>query len=443
MKPNFRDKQVQVLLTNYLSPYEHFEEVMFALKGMGYDEGILLEWMEKDGYDQRARHDEKEKLTRYRSAQSRATAIDGAHVRGFSTLKQLYLEQGGDLLDLQIEASQLDDEDVEYISNDSSSSRIEREQKRAVVYKKQDVEPAKKLPDLFCQLPLDKQYQLYLKLLFRKGEQVFGTRDPRSGGQSVLVDTLLTDPVHKPNLININPCNGLNGNDNVTVFRHTLVECDDIEGLEMQYALLLHSGLPITCITDSAGKSLHAAIKVDAKDYEEYSERVNLIKEFCTGIGINYDSRCRDPSRYSRCAGAIRVLDKPVAWRSRQAYSEHPQHLIDVDSKGSDLNYVNLSPQETNLVYNLLIELKGLRLSEKKLKEQSLETRRTHVLLPRLPEGEEYRIDVAGPDFKDVPDLITQLKAHLYDASKDPTEDLKVTFSKAETIKLLEILETK
>jgi hypothetical protein len=333
MKPTFKDKMVQILLSCYISPYDHFEEVMFALKGMGYDEGILLDWMETDGYDQRPRHDEKEKLTRYRSAQSRATAIEGAHVRGFTTLKNIYLDQGGDLFKLQMEASELEDEDVEYISNDPTSGRVERKPRRVVPYKRQSILPVR-LPEQLPILTLDCQYQMYLQLLFRAGEQVFGTRDPRFGGNSVLVDTLLKDPVHKPIFININPCNGLNGNDNVTDFRHTLIECDDVPSLELQYAMLLNSRLPITCIVDSGAKSLHAAVKVEASNYEEYSERVNLIKEFCEGIGINYDSKCRDPSRYTRCAGTIRKLDKPVIWREREAYTEHPQSLIDTN-KGS------------------------------------------------------------------------------------------------------------
>ena len=130
MKPTERDKQVQVILT-VLSPVDHFEDVMFALKGLDYPEEMLLEWMETDNYDQRPNHNEKEKLTRFRSAQTRAEAEEsGYHARGFNTLRNLYIDAGLDKLQLQMDANAIADEDVEYISGDQTTTKKVRKVQR-------------------------------------------------------------------------------------------------------------------------------------------------------------------------------------------------------------------------------------------------------------------------------------------------------------------------
>jgi hypothetical protein len=64
--------------------------------------------------------------------------------------------------------------------------------------------------------------------------------------------------------------------EDVADYRSTLVEFDDIPKGQ-QYALYLRSGLPIRTITDSGGDSLHAIVAIDAKDAEQYKQRVAIV----------------------------------------------------------------------------------------------------------------------------------------------------------------------
>ena len=77
-------------------------------------------------------------------------------------------------------------------------------------------------------------------------------------------------------LIRINPMElGGNSDAEVTAFRHVLVEFDEDENgcvipKPLQYAILLASKLPIAVLIDGGGKSLHAWVRVDARDRAEY-----------------------------------------------------------------------------------------------------------------------------------------------------------------------------
>ena len=103
--------------------------------------------------------------------------------------------------------------------------------------------------------------------------------------------------------IRANPVDG-NGvkNDNVTAFRHVLVESDDMD-LDKQVEIYKRLELPITCLTLSAGKSVHALVKVDAQNAEEYRERVTRIFQACADQGLTIDRQNRNPSRLTRFAG--------------------------------------------------------------------------------------------------------------------------------------------
>lgn len=106
--------------------------------------------------------------------------------------------------------------------------------------------------------------------------------------------------------IRINPLDGNGARDkNVTAFRHALVECDEIS-LEMQYSLIRELELPVTALVSSGGKSLHAIVKVDAQDAQEYAQRVELLYEVCRKNGLAVDRQNRNPSRLSRLPGVTR-----------------------------------------------------------------------------------------------------------------------------------------
>ena len=106
--------------------------------------------------------------------------------------------------------------------------------------------------------------------------------------------------------IRFNPLDG-NGckNENVTEYRYALVESDHMD-LEKQNAILRELELPIACLVYSGKKSLHAIVRVDAADYNEYRKRVDYLYEVCQKNGIDVDTQNRNPSRLSRMPGVQR-----------------------------------------------------------------------------------------------------------------------------------------
>lgn len=106
--------------------------------------------------------------------------------------------------------------------------------------------------------------------------------------------------------IRFNPLDG-NGvrNENVSEFRYALVESDGME-IEKQNAILRELELPIACLVHSGGKSLHAIVRVEAADYQEYRKRVDYLYEVCQKNGIKVDTQNRNPSRLSRMPGVER-----------------------------------------------------------------------------------------------------------------------------------------
>ncbi|SDR82668.1 hypothetical protein SAMN05444162_0133 [Paenibacillaceae bacterium GAS479] len=106
--------------------------------------------------------------------------------------------------------------------------------------------------------------------------------------------------------IRFNPLNG-DGvkNENVTEYRYALVESDTME-VEKQNAIMRELELPIAVLVYSGGKSLHAIVRVDAANYDEYRKRVDYLYEVCKRNGLNIDKQNRNPSRLSRMPGVER-----------------------------------------------------------------------------------------------------------------------------------------
>jgi len=87
-------------------------------------------------------------------------------------------------------------------------------------------------------------------------------------------------------------------NTNVSRFLHTLIESDTLSK-EEQLAIYRRSNLPIVAAVDSGGDSIHAIVKVDAKNFEEYKARVETIHKFLGGKEAGFDAT-KDPVRFSR-----------------------------------------------------------------------------------------------------------------------------------------------
>lgn len=106
--------------------------------------------------------------------------------------------------------------------------------------------------------------------------------------------------------IRFNPLDGKGiKNENVTEFRYALVESDSM-ALEEQNAVIRELELPVAVLVYSGKKSLHAIVKIDAANYEEYCKKVDYLYSVCSKNGLEIDRQNRNPSRLSRMPGVIR-----------------------------------------------------------------------------------------------------------------------------------------
>ena len=122
--------------------------------------------------------------------------------------------------------------------------------------------------------------------------------------------------------IRFNPLDGKGvKNDNVKEFKYALVESDNLS-IEKQNAVMRELELPIAALVYSGSKSVHAIVKVDANDYQEYRKRVEYLYKICNKNGLQVDGQNKNPSRLSRMPGVVR--------------GDHKQFLIDTNiGKGS------------------------------------------------------------------------------------------------------------
>lgn len=153
--------------------------------------------------------------------------------------------------------------------------------------------------------------------------------------------------------IRFNPLDG-NGikNDNVTDFRYALVESDEME-IEKQNTVIRELELPVACLVHSGGKSLHAVVRVDAVNYQEYRNRVDYLYKVCEKNGFKIDSQNRNPSRLSRMPGVMRNGHKQFLVATNIGKSNWNEWVEWIESVNDDL------PDEENLesVWNDLPEL--------------------------------------------------------------------------------------
>lgn len=106
--------------------------------------------------------------------------------------------------------------------------------------------------------------------------------------------------------IRFNPVDGQGvKNENITRFTYALVESDTLP-IPEQDILFRKLELPIAALVHSGGKSLHAIVKVDAENYEEYRKRVEFLYDFLEKNGVSIDKQNRNPSRLSRMPGVTR-----------------------------------------------------------------------------------------------------------------------------------------
>ena len=122
--------------------------------------------------------------------------------------------------------------------------------------------------------------------------------------------------------VRFNPLDGKGENNpNVTRWKYCLVESDSIS-VERQYSLIKAMNLPIKFLVHSGGKSLHAIVKVDAENAQQYKARVRELYEFCRKSGLQPDEQDKNESRFSRLPGVKRgkewqrILERDIGAKS-------------------------------------------------------------------------------------------------------------------------------
>lgn len=107
--------------------------------------------------------------------------------------------------------------------------------------------------------------------------------------------------------IRVNPMRqGGSGDADVTAWRHCLIECDKAP-VELQWAAIVASGLPVSVAVSSGGRSVHAWVRVEAATPEEFRVRAKMAADAMEEFdGIILDRSCLNASRLARLAGRQR-----------------------------------------------------------------------------------------------------------------------------------------
>lgn len=185
----------------------------------------------------------------------------------------------------------------------------------------------------YSKLKPTEQLKIFLKALFKSGEyvgyvsnDVYFNKDhdryePLKGVYYRTVDDLLKSLDRYPDdlgatigdwkkeagaWIRINPLDGKGASKkNVTRYSYCLIESDDLP-IKEQEETLKRLNLPIATMVYSGGKSIHAIVKIDAINIQEYEERVQFCYDFLKNNGISIDVQNKDPNRLSRMPGVTR-----------------------------------------------------------------------------------------------------------------------------------------
>lgn len=135
--------------------------------------------------------------------------------------------------------------------------------------------------------------------------------------------------------IRFNPLDGHGvDNENVADFRYALVESDSMD-IEEQNGIIRQMRLPIAVLVHSGGKSLHAIVRIDADNMEEYRSRVNYLYKVCEESGMVIDKQNRNPSRLSRLPGCVRgenrqfIVDANIGCKSWDEWKEWTEAVND------------------------------------------------------------------------------------------------------------------
>lgn len=159
--------------------------------------------------------------------------------------------------------------------------------------------------------------------------------------------------------------------EDVADFRYALIECDNLPE-EDQIKAFRRLNLPIQTLVISGGKSVHAAVRIDAKDRAEYDQRVSVLHDWCRRYGVPIDGANKNPSRMMRLPGVDRGERQQIlvglnqgcqSWEDFQFYIDGIRlGLPDLDAI-EDVNGENLLPRMPEIVHETLREKEIMMIS--------------------------------------------------------------------------------
>jgi len=132
---------------------------------------------------------------------------------------------------------------------------------------------------------------------------------------------------------------------NVAAFRHVLVEFDDPNKTAVeQEAAIREAGFPVSAMVSSGGRSVHAWVKVDAKDEVEWNARREKVWAAVPGC----DQKVKGEARLSRLPGfmrgekeqkllAVNIGAKSwAAWEAKGAWTPDSWGVLELVERGPE-----------------------------------------------------------------------------------------------------------
>ena len=92
---------------------------------------------------------------------------------------------------------------------------------------------------------------------------------------------------------------------------------------------------PVACLVHSGRKSIHAIVRINAENYNEYRKRVDYLYQVCEKNGLKIDRQNRNPSRLSRMPGVTRggrkqyLMDTNIGKQSWEEWHEWIESVSD------------------------------------------------------------------------------------------------------------------
>lgn len=187
--------------------------------------------------------------------------------------------------------------------------------------------------------------------------------------------------------IRFNPLDGKGvENKNVVAYRYALVESDKMP-IPEQDALYRRLKLPIVTLVNSGNKSLHALVRIDAKDAKEYSKRVeflyNYIEEKGKADNVKIDRQNSNPSRLSRFPGFYRGEKRQYLVAMNIGCKSWDDWIDWTEGDTDELPAIEKSPTDADVITDVPEELiKGiLRCGHKMLIASSSKAGKSFLLI--------------------------------------------------------------